>query len=271
MESYVNNKTEYESELIKYFPTVIAEMILSYVGKYNLQYVDKMYLGDYDHVLNYNEYVYIHNTLKSTLYDIILKKYYHIPSTGSIISFIGKKKILIKNDNEYIIFDLIKCKTVKNIKYIEHNTSCYRASNNKYIIFITINDIIVHNTNNMKMISSIKKPCGITRESEIIHDTFYGVDNYRPRIIKYNIVNNHIEHVYFDVEFEDKNWASCFVKIINHDIIMFYYDEIFFYDSDGYLLHINKLTQLIPKNYYVTLDHMYFKKSNELQIYKRII
>jgi hypothetical protein len=254
-----NNEKKYIAILIDYFPSVIILIILSYVNKYNLQFIESSEFYTYDF-------------LKELLY----KK---IPlSIHKTISFCGvediiNEKIILTKDSSYERYKMFDVETLQVIKefYCDEKIGSYCASDGKYIIFRKFPTINIVDINDMKIINTLRPLHSATYETMIVNNIVYLTANSSKRISKYALSGEHIDDIWLEKELINRAWCLVHIKITNNEIIMIDCPRVLFYDLNG-----NKLGESLTNESeinlpIVTSDFICFRSDGRIYKYKRVL
>jgi hypothetical protein len=254
------NKVDCKLILEIYFPTVIANIILLYKGKYDLLYINTFESNSHNFIKNvYGKSLLIENT---DMWDIIddntILLYNYANSVFKIFS--------IKRN------EIIKTFRVDTKKYCRDND--YYTSDGKYIIFgngveINIFGIPDSDIDTLKLINTIYPKYHVTKEARIVDDIIYTTVINRPIILKYKISGEYIGYICLSKEYRKTVWSSVYVAITNNEIVMLDHYRLLFYDIDGDKIgeyKINKRSISIPS---VTSDYVFIKSCGSVDQYRR--
>jgi hypothetical protein len=267
----INNETKYKLILIEQFPNVIVEMILSYLNKHNLQYVEYITTRKLDRVLVQGNNDFVHRYYSNELH--CKNEIYKIPDEYRVIDFFNDAEhILVNNNGIYKILNIQNTQIVNNLEFIKiMGEIC--TFNNKYIIFKEYNEKNIHffDIINDKLVCSITCSCVTTTESAIIDDTIFLTGHYEPIIFKYDISGKHIENINFKKKILGTPWNNIFVKIIEHEIILTIKNNILFYDLAGLLLSTLTIDNNMNLRPIITLNHIYIIQDKKICKHKRVL
>jgi hypothetical protein len=272
---------EIKNELIKYFPTVLADMILSYIHKCKLQYIESI-VDDVTDLLIYNDNIYICNHYayiiynSSKMYDLAPIKEF---KKDRVIAFIDENIVLLSNlKNSYYFFNIENLQIVEDSNFIinvgEYNDyTLYCTSNNKYIILKNTNKIYVVNIikpNNI--IYTIDPKIEImSDEISVVDDIIYITCSSLPKILRYKISGEFIDEISFLKDFIIQKWRVCHVKITNSEIIIISGNNVLFYDLDGVKYESFTIDHHAICSPCVTSKYIYVKSNRKFHKYKRVM
>jgi hypothetical protein len=264
----MNNEIKYKLILIEHFPTVIVEMILSYMTKLNLHYVDNIARDQFDYFLvqGDNEFIRYGNELRDK------HRTYKIPNNYTIKEFINTEQILVVNGYEYKILNIKNAQVINDLRFIGDNIE-YCTFSDEYIVFryINIQGAFIFNIVTNECVCNITTPCHITNESAVIDNEVFLTGYTNPIIFKYDISGKHINNIYFKNKIFGRTWDSYFVKIIKYEIILARGDSILFYNLDGLSLYVVIINVAIHVRPIITPNHIYITHDREIHKYKRVL
>jgi hypothetical protein len=249
-----NKENNHKLLLDDYFPSVISELILLYVGKFNLQLIE------YTNVITY-EFIKtvfnIHNDF--SLHKDIFKDRWDI---------IDDKTILVTNkkDSMYTIYNVKTLQIVKNFYY---HGGVYCASDGKHIIFKKDGSIIVFDIDKTKVICTINPDRSVTFETTIINDIIYVTANDESEILKYTLSGDRIGIISFHLSYGF--WNKSRIRIIGDEIVIIHGYTVLFFDLRGYQLGLSTICHSTLAKPKVTANYVCVMQDGVTYKYKRII
>jgi hypothetical protein len=257
----------YKIILDDHFPNVISNMILSYVGEFNVRLVEsfenrftRLLICD-NNIYTYNGFSKLHSPNK--IYDLSNIKMY------SVIAIINIDTILIKHCvfQDYHLYNMETQKITEDLGYIN---STYRTSNSKYVVFIKYNCISIYNIIKNEFMRGICPKNSITDKIFIMDDIIYVISSVNPRIIKYTISGNCIGYIAIPKEFSN-NIKHINITISNNEIVICDKSKILFYDLNGNEHDWLTLPYDDASEYYVTSNHIIISYKDNFYKYKRVL
>jgi hypothetical protein len=251
----------------EHFPTVITKMIMSYIGKFNLQFVE----SSNDDVVTMAKKLCIK-------YDFF-KKMCNSPSKispslpydtediHSSFDIVNENLILYNSLNRLVIFDVKTSQVIKDF-YFSGPLGYYVACDGIHFVFRDKKRINILNIKKMKIISTIDVPYAITSEIGIYDDIIYITRSNAPLILKYRINGEYIDTICLSSE---RLWSKCHIKITCNGIVIGYFLNVIFYDFEGNKLGESRVRDDIRSPFHVTSNFICIVINGVLHKYKRIM
>jgi hypothetical protein len=249
-----SNNKEYTLLLENHFPTVIAEMIISYIDKYNLQFVE---------IFNSSVYNFMKKLFNKSCETL------HLMSIMSIFDIIDENTIIFKSKlcNEYKIFDINKNKIIK--KFVCDGNYC--TSDGKYLVIASGSKLNIFSISEKKVISTIQPIYTIASEITIVNDIVYVTLSSTPKILKYGLNGERIGSLNFRNKFLGYEWIDTRIKITKNEIIILVQYDVIFFDLNGNILGKSDIQNYGYVTPYVTNDYICIFDKDTAYKYKRII
>jgi hypothetical protein len=266
-----------EQILLEFLISDVTKIVLSYMDKHKLKYNKSIRLEG-KQVLTDGKHIYIHdielNTIEtqSNLYQRSLRinpPIYHIPKNHICQYMIDENTCILYNrlggKFQYKIFNIKTSQIIKNI--IVDNLYIALCSNDKYIIFVPGSDkISIFSIEKMEFIENI----GMSfKKISIIDNILYILVQYPNTIYKYNIVEKKMINI---ITFKEP--SRNYMTILTNEIVVFWCNEIIFYDLDGKLISKTAIDKWAREDHVITQDHIYIADENDgytHHIYKRTL
>jgi hypothetical protein len=262
-----DNTVEYKQLLIIYFPTVIANLILTYMPLYNLQYIESINYAVDDFILFFDKNICVRSFKNNTI--CVNGEIYKIPLDNSPRCFVNKKIVLLEDNKtyKYKLFNIDTLKIIKNIDFYGY----FCSINDKYIIFRNNGCIELYNIETMELELNINTGYEVTSEIGIINGIIYITVHNDPHILRYTMSGKDIGKLSF--EFLRNVWKRSFISILKFEIIIAYNNTITYYDLNGIKLKELNMSRNINGTPYMTPDYVFIQNVDKQQIhkYKRVI
>jgi hypothetical protein len=269
----------------------IIEMIVSYIGKFYLEYVNGINRESYSNFLIFNDDLYIYSEIHKILYKLIINYKKNELTLETIINFRNceneymikyipvqfiKKNILLMavQYDRYILYDIKKLRIIKQFEGF-FNFNRINKMNNNYIIDKNDNSISVFDINETNYVCEIKSIPGnisdITEETTIIDDNIYITTLTSPTIHKYDISGKFIKSIILPIDLQFSKWKKYSVRISKDEITVAISNKISFFDFDGILINSVIIFHELHQNYVVTTANVYVidHHTGKIHIYKR--
>jgi hypothetical protein len=252
-----DNKLEYMQLLENYFPFVIAEMISSYVGKYNLFHVN---------TFDKSATAFIKNMVNRTC-DIKI-------SPGDVLCIDNIDENIFIYGNVYFnyitLFNVKRNEIIKKI-LIEKQHGKYFTTDGKYIVLGSTDKLNILDIDENKIISTIRPQCSITYETTLASDIIYIVSGGEPKILKYTISGSHIKTIQLKEIIRDYNWSRVRIRITKNEFVISLCQKIIFCDLDGNMLGESSVTPISVAPPFVTNDYVCIVADKICYRYKRMM
>jgi hypothetical protein len=267
-----NKQIDHKSILNNHFPNVIVDMILLYIGKFNLRFVESSDEITYAFIkgvqLISDQFPKISNYINC--WDIIDDTIILLKDFGPLLD--GSRVPASLARGHYKIFNIKTSQIVKEFYHRTDGETHYCSSDGKYIIFLDSRGgkLSIFDIDEKKIISNVYPCCMVTMESMIINDIIYTTSAYERLILKYTIFGIFIGIISFEDICEHITWSSAHIRITNNEIIIIIRQKVLFYDLEGIKLGestINQYTRTRPK---ITSSHVYVMYKDRHHKYERI-
>jgi hypothetical protein len=265
--------------LYDHFPTVIIDMILLYMGKFNLQFIESVNICTYDFIKTIFDKPNGSRTSAKRQASVGrgLNNPENLPSTSIKIcsdnwDIINEKIISVTRyyENKCTLFDMKTAQIIKELHWDEHYGR-YCASDGKYIVFKYSNKISVLDIKKMNIICTIEPEHQVTFEIAIINNVIYITKNNIPEILKFKISGEYYNRISFKKDFPQNTWVHSRVRIIGNEIVITRDETILFYDLDGHKLGESVINQHTQNRPFVTPNYVCIRQDRIFYKYKRVL
>jgi hypothetical protein len=267
----VNNETKYKLILIEHFPSVIVDLILSYMNKYNVRHIEDIIVDDYYRIFIRDNDIFVYKLDNNTLYG--KHKTYKIPKNNKMIEFIDDERVLLLNYGRYHkILNIQNSQIIDDLQFIGIDKE-FCTHKNEYMVFKDSDgkNIFIFDVINKKLVCNIAFQIKISHESLIIDNMLFITGRYEPIIFKYSILGEHIQNIHFENRTLGISWFRCYININEHEIILTDGQNIIFYDLDGCQLNKINMNMNIDHRAITSSEYVHFLSDKKINKYKRVL